>query len=136
LPHRGARHDGGGSMSVLGIDHILLAMPAGQEDKARAFYTGVLLLEEKVKPPVLAARGGAWFTNGTIEVHLGVEKDFRPARKAHPAFVVRDLNGFIERAQRNGCEIADDEPLPGYARIFIYDPFGNRLELIEPEASP
>jgi len=124
------------TMGVLGIDHILLAMPVGQEDKARAFYTGVLLLEEKVKPPVLAARGGAWFTNGTIDVHLGVEKDFRPARKAHPAFVVRDLEGFIERARRNGCEIAEDEPLPGYARIFLYDPFGNRLELIEPETPP
>src|SRR5499426_2727003 len=78
------------AMTVLGIDHILLAMPPGEEAKARAFYTGVLQLQEKVKPAALAARGGAWFTNGTIEVHLGVEKDFRPARKAHPAFVVRD----------------------------------------------
>jgi catechol 2,3-dioxygenase-like lactoylglutathione lyase family enzyme len=119
-------------MSVLGIDHILLAMPPGQEGKARAFYTGVLLLKEKVKPEALAERGGAWFTNGTIEVHLGVEKDFRPARKAHPAFVVRDLAGFIERARQHGCEIAEDKPLPGHARIFVYDPFGNRLELIEP----
>jgi len=119
-------------MGVLGIDHILLAMPAGAEEKARAFYTGVLQLTEKVKPPVLAARGGAWFTNGTIEVHLGVEKDFRPARKAHPAFVVRDLAGFIARARAQGCELSEDEPLPGYERIFVYDPFGNRLELIEP----
>jgi catechol 2,3-dioxygenase-like lactoylglutathione lyase family enzyme len=131
----GAISKGDQAMSVLGIDHILLAMPAGAEAEARAFYTGVLLLHEKVKPPVLAARGGAWFTNGTIEVHLGVEKDFRPARKAHPAFVVRDLDGFIERAQRHGCEIATDEPLPGYSRVFIYDPFGNRLELIEPQAA-
>jgi catechol 2,3-dioxygenase-like lactoylglutathione lyase family enzyme len=121
-------------MSVLAIDHILLAMPPGEEAKARAFYTGVLLLKEKVKPEALAGRGGAWFTNGTIEVHLGVEKDFRPARKAHPAFVVRDLAGFIARARQHGCEIAADEPLPGYARIFVYDPFGNRLELIEPAA--
>ena len=120
-------------MTVIGIDHILLAMPEGREAEARAFYTGVLKLAEKVKPPVLATRGGAWFTNGTIEVHLGVEKDFKPARKAHPAFVVRDLQGFIVRARHHGCEIAEDEPLPGYARIFIYDPFGNRLELIEPE---
>jgi catechol 2,3-dioxygenase-like lactoylglutathione lyase family enzyme len=119
-------------MSVLGIDHILLAMPPGEEAKARDFYGGVLLLQEKVKPDALAGRGGAWFTNGTIEVHLGVEKDFRAARKAHPAFVVRDLQGFIARARRHGCEIADDEPLPGYDRIFLYDPFGNRLELIEP----
>jgi len=121
-------------MSVIGIDHVLLAMPAGAEAQARAFYTGVLQLTEKVKPAALAARGGAWFTNGTIEVHLGVEKDFRPARKAHPAFVVRDLPGFIARARQQGCEIAEDEPLPGYARIFIYDPFGNRLELIEPDS--
>ena len=119
-------------MSVLGIDHILLAMPAGAEAKARDFYAGVLLLQEKVKPPALAKRGGAWFTNGTIEVHLGVEKDFRPARKAHPAFLVRDLAGFVARARAHGCEMAEDEPLPGYSRIFIYDPFGNRLELIEP----
>jgi catechol 2,3-dioxygenase-like lactoylglutathione lyase family enzyme len=122
-------------MTVLGIDHILLAMPPGEEAKARAFYTGVLLLKEKLKPEALAERGGAWFTNGTIEVHLGVENDFRPARKAHPAFVVRDLAGFIERARQHGCEIAEDEPLPGYARIFVYDPFGNRLELIEPAAA-
>jgi len=120
-------------MSIVGIDHVLIAMPPGEEASARAFYVDVLQLEEKVKPPALAARGGAWFTNGTIEVHLGVEKDFQPARKAHPAFVVRDLQGFIVRARHHGCEIAEDEPLPGYARIFIYDPFGNRLELIEPE---
>jgi catechol 2,3-dioxygenase-like lactoylglutathione lyase family enzyme len=123
-------------MSVLAIDHVLLAMPPGAEAQARAFYGGVMLLDEKVKPAALAARGGAWFTNGTIEVHLGVEKDFRPARKAHPAFVVRDLAGFIARARAQGCEMAEDEPLPGYARIFIYDPFGNRLELIEPDGTP
>jgi catechol 2,3-dioxygenase-like lactoylglutathione lyase family enzyme len=122
-------------MSVLGIDHILLAMPAGAEAKARDFYGGVLLLQEKVKPPALAKRGGAWFTNGTIEIHLGVEKEFRPARKAHPAFVVRDLAGFVARAHAHGCEIAEDEPLPGYSRIFVYDPFGNRLELIEPDTA-
>jgi len=120
-------------MSVVGIDHVLLAMPPGREDEARAFYTGVMLLQEKVKPAELAARGGAWFTNGTNEVHLGVEKDFRPARKAHPAFVVRDLQGFIARARAHGSEIATDEPLPGYDRIFVYDPFGNRIELIEPK---
>jgi catechol 2,3-dioxygenase-like lactoylglutathione lyase family enzyme len=118
-------------MSVLGIDHILLAMPAGAEAKAREFYGGVLLLQEKVKPPALAKRGGAWFTTGTIEIHLGVEKEFRPARKAHPALLVRDLQGFIERARVKGYELAEDEPLTGYKRIFIYDPFGNRLELME-----
>ena len=121
-------------MSIIGIDHILLAMPRGGEEQARAFYTGVLLLHEDVKPAALAARGGAWFSNGTVVVHLGVENDFRPARKAHPAFVVRDLDGFIARARSQGCDIAEDAPLPGCSRIFIYDPFGNRLELIEPKA--
>src|SRR5262249_34366082 len=123
-------------MSVLAIDHVLLAMPPGAEAQARAFYGGVMLLDEKMKPAALAAPGGAWSPNGPIGVHLGVEKDFRPARKAHPAFVVRDLAGFIARARAQGCEMAEDEPLPGYARIFIYDPFGNRLELIEPDGTP
>src|SRR5438270_835067 len=118
-------------MSVQGIDHIQIAMPAGAEEQARAFYIGVLQLSEKRKPPVLAARGGAWFCNEGIEIHLGVEKDFRAARKAHPAFLVRDLQGFIDRARAQGCELATDEPLTGYDRIFIYDPFGNRIELME-----
>jgi catechol 2,3-dioxygenase-like lactoylglutathione lyase family enzyme len=120
------------TMSILDIEHVQLAMPAGAEDKARAFYIGVLQLTEKTKPPVLAARGGAWFVNDHVEIHLGVEKDFRAARKAHPAFRVRDLQGFIDRARAQGCELATDEPLAGYDRIFIYDPFGNRLELVEP----
>jgi catechol 2,3-dioxygenase-like lactoylglutathione lyase family enzyme len=119
-------------MPLLTIDHVLLAMPAGAEDKARAFYTGVLQLDEMVKPPGLALRGGAWFSNGKVTIHLGVEKDFRAARKAHPALVVRDLPGFVARAKAQGSEIAyDDEPIEGYDRCFVYDPFGNRLELME-----
>jgi catechol 2,3-dioxygenase-like lactoylglutathione lyase family enzyme len=119
-------------MPLLTIDHVLLAMPAGAEDKARAFYTGVMQLDELVKPPGLALRGGAWFSNGQVTIHLGVEKDFRAARKAHPALVVRDLPGFVARAKAQGAEIAyDDEPIEGYDRLFVYDPFGNRLELME-----
>ncbi len=119
-------------MPLVGIDHVLLAMPAGAEDKARAFYTGVLQLDQLAKPPGLARRGGAWFSNGKVTLHLGVEKDFRAARKAHPALQVRDLPGFVERAKAGGYEIAyDDEPIEGYDRVFIYDPFGNRLELME-----
>jgi catechol 2,3-dioxygenase-like lactoylglutathione lyase family enzyme len=119
-------------MSLLTIDHVLLAMPAGAEDKARAFYTGVLQLPELTKPPGLALRGGAWFSNGQVTIHLGVEKDFRAARKAHPALVVRDLAGFLARAREAGAEVAfDDEPIEGYERAFVYDPFGNRLELME-----
>ena len=81
----------------VGIDHVQLAMPAGQEDVARRFYTGVLGIPEVPKPPVLAARGGCWFEAGAVRVHLGVEDDFRPARKAHPALVVADLRSFVER---------------------------------------
>jgi catechol 2,3-dioxygenase-like lactoylglutathione lyase family enzyme len=122
-------------MSLVGIDHVLLAMPAGAEDKARAFYTGVLQLDEMKKPPGLALRGGAWFSNGKVTIHLGVENDFRAARKAHPALVVRDLAGFLARARTQACEIAfDDEEIEGYDRAFVYDPFGNRLELMERKA--
>jgi catechol 2,3-dioxygenase-like lactoylglutathione lyase family enzyme len=122
-------------MPLLAIDHVLLAMPPGEEDKARAFYGGVLELDELTKPPGLARRGGAWFSNGQVTIHLGVEKDFRAARKAHPALVVRDLAGFIARAKAHGAEIAyDDEPIEGYERAFVYDPFGNRLELMERKA--
>jgi len=120
-------------MPLVGIDHVLLAMPVGAEDKARAFYTGVLQLDEMKKPPGLALRGGVWFSNGKVTIHLGVEQDFRAARKAHPALVVRDLAGFLDRARKAGSEIAfDDEPIEGYERAFVYDPFGNRLELMEP----
>src|SRR6266705_6124103 len=118
-------------MSIIGIDHILLAMPAGGESKARDFYVGVLGLAEKPKPPALARRGGAWFTNGSIEVHLGVEADFRPAQKAHPAFLVRRIADFIERARASNCRIMTDEPLAGYERVFVHDPFCNRIELME-----
>jgi catechol 2,3-dioxygenase-like lactoylglutathione lyase family enzyme len=118
-------------MSILGYDHVQLAMPKGGEDKARRFYAGVLRLEEVPKPPDLAARGGVWFKSGALQLHLGIDPDFRPARKAHPALLVRDIAGFRSRAAAQGCRIVDDDPLPGYARIFLDDPFGNRLELME-----
>jgi catechol 2,3-dioxygenase-like lactoylglutathione lyase family enzyme len=114
------------------IDHILIAMPPGREAEARAFYCGVLGMTEKIKPPVLAARGGCWFEIGALQVHLGVEKNFIPARKAHPAFIVEDLAGMIEKAVQGGHKVADDVPLEGYERRFVDDPFGNRIELIEP----
>ncbi len=119
-------------MTIVAIDHILLAMPAGGEGAARDFYAGVLGLSEMPKPAALVGRGGAWFGNGAVQIHLGVDPEFRPAKKAHPALVVRDLPGYVHRAQAQGCRIADDEPLPGYDRVFVYDPFGNRIELIEP----
>jgi hypothetical protein len=85
-------------MRIRHIDHILIAMPAGREDEARAFLHGILGLTEKIKPPQLVARGGGWFQSGALEVHLGVEKNFTPARKAHPAFIVDDLAGVVEKA--------------------------------------
>ena len=119
-------------MTITGIDHIQLAMPGGREDEARAFYARLLGIPEIPKPPELAKRGGAWFESGAVKVHLGVEQDFRPARKAHPALLVRDLRGLVLRLREAGVDIVDDEPLPGYDRVFATDPFGNRLELLEP----
>jgi len=118
-------------MSIVAIDHIQLAMPQGEEEKARLFYAGVLELTELAKPPDLARRGGAWFASSGVNVHLGVETDFRPAQKAHPAFCVVDLEGIKQRAREGGYQMIQDEPLPGYDRIFVYDPFGNRIELME-----
>ncbi len=119
-------------MPVVGIDHVQLAMPSGQEDTARAFYSGLLGIPEMPKPPALALRGGVWFESGTLKVHLGVEREFRPARKAHPGLLVRGLEALVERLREAGIEVIDDEPLEGYRRIYVSDPFGNRLELMEP----
>ena len=119
-------------MAVRHIDHILIAMPAGREDDARAFYCGVLGLAELEKPAVLAPRGGCWFAAGALQVHLGVEKNFIPARKAHPAFIVEDLAGMIVKATAGGYNVTADEPLEGCDRRHVDDPFGNRIELIEP----
>jgi catechol 2,3-dioxygenase-like lactoylglutathione lyase family enzyme len=117
------------------IDHVLLAMPPGRENDARAFYQGLLGIAEMTKPPQLAARGGCWFEAGEVKVHLGVEKDFTPARKAHPAFIVDDLQGLIRDLKAAGYALAEDAPLEGYDRIFVADPFGNRIELMQPKAA-
>jgi catechol 2,3-dioxygenase-like lactoylglutathione lyase family enzyme len=116
------------------IDHVLLAMPAGRENDARAFYQDILGIPEVVKPPQLAARGGCWFEAGDLKVHLGVEKDFAPARKAHPAFSVDDLQGLISDLKQAGYRLVEDAPLEGYDRIFVDDPFGNRIELMQVKA--
>ncbi|HTI53398.1 MAG TPA: glyoxalase, partial [Verrucomicrobiae bacterium] len=84
-------------MPIVGVDHVQLAMPAGREAEARAFYDGLLGVPEIAKPPALAARGGAWFERGRLKIHFGVDRDFRPARKAHPGLLVEDLAGLIER---------------------------------------
>jgi catechol 2,3-dioxygenase-like lactoylglutathione lyase family enzyme len=118
-------------MRVRRLDHVLLAMPAGRESEAREFYQGILGIPEAVKPAALAARGGCWFEDGELKVHLGVEKNFAPARKAHPAFIVDDLAALEAALKRAGHPIAYDEPLEGYDRFFVNDPFGNRIELMQ-----
>lgn len=119
-------------MKIISIDHVQLAMPAGEEDKARAFYVHILGCAEIPKPAALAKRGGVWFQSGQVQIHLGVENDFRPARKAHPAFLVDDVEALLERVQRAGYEWDESQPpLEGYKRAHIYDPFGNRIELME-----
>lgn len=117
---------------VRGLDHLQLAMPRGREAEARAFYGDILGLPELTKPANLAGRGGVWFELGTQQLHLGVESDFHPAKKAHPAFLVRDLAGLRARLERHGYRPYEDEPLDGYQRCYVADPFGNRLELMEP----
>lgn len=113
-----------------GIDHVQLAIPVGQEDAARAFYVGTLGMVEVPKPPALAARGGAWFRAGNTEIHVGVEADFVPARKAHPALLVTDLREFVAAA---GLDARWSDDIPGTTRCHLDDPFGNRLELIDAE---
>jgi catechol 2,3-dioxygenase-like lactoylglutathione lyase family enzyme len=119
-------------MDVIGLDHLQLAMPPGREAEARAFYAGTLGLSELAKPPNLARRGGVWFKLGSQQLHLGVEQEFRPARKAHPAFRVRDIAGLRRRLEQEGFAPYDDEPLAGYERFYVADPFGNRLEFLQP----
>jgi catechol 2,3-dioxygenase-like lactoylglutathione lyase family enzyme len=116
---------------VVAVHHVQLAMPEGREQDARRFYLDVLGLAERPKPPHLAGRGGAWFYGPEAEVHLGIEDEFRPAKKAHPALLVGDLAAVRERCVAAGVEVKLDKPLPGYDRIFVSDPFGNRIELLE-----
>ena len=117
---------------AVGIDHVQLAMPAGEEGRAESFYQGLLAIPRVPKPEHLAKRGGCWFEGDGIKVHLGVEEGFRPARKAHPALLVDDLEQFIERCREEGVEMDLDQPaLDGYRRAHVYDPFGNRVELME-----
>ena len=119
---------------IRAIHHVQLAMPPGREEDARAFYLDVLGMIEQPKPANLAQRGGAWFSAGEAQVHLGVENDFRPAKKAHPALLVVKLQELIQRCKDAGYAINTDEPLAGYDRAYVTDPFGNRIELLEPVA--
>ena len=118
-------------MGIEAIDHVQLAMPPGGESQARAFYEGVLSIPEVPKPPNLARRGGCWFVRGPLKVHLGVDRNFCPARKAHPAFLVHHLAELVRQIEQAGYTCVADEPLEGYYRVYVDDPFGNRIELME-----
>lgn len=119
-------------MRVVGIHHIQLAMPPGGEETATRFYQGILGIPRVPKPDHLAARGGCWFESGTVRIHLGVEAGFAPARKAHPALLAEDLTDLRHRFEEAGVVIEIDRPLPGFERLYVADPFGNRLEFLEP----
>jgi catechol 2,3-dioxygenase-like lactoylglutathione lyase family enzyme len=116
---------------IAGLDHVQLAIPRGGEETARAFYGGVLGLVEREKPVQLLANGGLWFEGAGLQLHLGVEDDFGPARKAHVAFIVRDLDGLGMNLRAAGASYDPDDRVPGRTRAYTADPFGNRIELIE-----
>ncbi|WP_053366377.1 VOC family protein [Bacillus sp. FJAT-27245] len=113
------------------LDHVQLAAPKGCEEDARLFYAKILGFTEIEKPPALKKRGGAWFQNGTIQLHIGVEDPFLPAKKAHPAFEIENIEMLKAHLRGNGVDIIVDENLPGANRFYAADPFGNRLEFLE-----
>jgi catechol 2,3-dioxygenase-like lactoylglutathione lyase family enzyme len=113
------------------VDHVQLGVPEGEEARARGFYCGILGLQEVPRPPDMAGRGGGWFSSGSVSVHLGVERPFAPAKKAHPAFVCADYEALLERLREHGVAITLAGASPeGKARCHVSDPFGNRIELI------
>jgi catechol 2,3-dioxygenase-like lactoylglutathione lyase family enzyme len=120
------------------LHHAQVSCPVRGEDAARAFYGGALGLPEAVKPPALAARGGVWFrsADGRAELHVGVEQDFQPARKAHPAFCVDDIDAVAERVATAGFAVEWDDLFPGYRRFYSLDGNGNRVEILSPLDGP
>lgn len=119
------------STRVVALDHVQLAMPKGGETEAEAFYCKVLGFTVLPKPEPLASRGGRWFVCGDVQVHLGVEQDFRPARKAHPALRVDGFDELVGKLGDLGASWRFDEDLPGVRRLYVDDPFGNRIEVID-----
>jgi catechol 2,3-dioxygenase-like lactoylglutathione lyase family enzyme len=113
------------------LDHIQIAAPEGCEPAARDFYGSLLGLREVEKPETLRARGGCWFQCGPQQLHIGVERDFRPAKKAHPAFAVNDLDELRQAFLARGIKLAEDTTIPGIRRFHAEDPWGNRLEFLE-----
>jgi hypothetical protein len=117
---------------ITAIDHVQLAMPVGGESRAVDFYEGVLRIPHVPNPANLAVRGGCWFERGALKIHLGVEHDFRPAKKAHPALLVDGLAELVDLLRVASVEVREGEPLEGFDHVYVDDPFGNRIELVEP----
>lgn len=113
------------------IDHVQLAMPQGREEVAREFYAGLLGMREVLKPAGLLQRGGCWFESGVVQVHLGVEEDFRPAKKAHPALKCTNFDGLVAKLRSAGVEVTESDDISGVRRCHLHDPFGNRIELLD-----
>ncbi|MCP2336876.1 VOC family protein [Actinomadura rupiterrae] len=119
-------------MAIKGYHHVQIAAPAGSEDAMRGFYGGVLGFTEIPKPEELAKRGGAWFRGPGLELHVGIDAEFRAPKKAHPAFLVDDLDALAEQLRAAGHEVTPDGLFPGYRRFYATDPAGNRLEFLQP----
>jgi catechol 2,3-dioxygenase-like lactoylglutathione lyase family enzyme len=116
---------------IVGLDHVQVAIPLEGEDRARAFYAGLLGLREVVKPEALASRGGCWFVGQGVALHLGVEEPFRAASKAHPALLVMNLGRTRARLAAAGVAIEEDSSGLDVRRCYVRDPFGNRIELVD-----
>lgn len=117
-------------MSVVGFDHVALAIPVGGEASAEAFFVGIFGMTRIPKPEPFASRGGAWFEAGFVQIHVGIEENFQPARKAHPALIITDLNELIQRLSAAGFIVSEGAELNGQIQRFVNDPFGNRIELL------
>ena len=113
------------------IDHIQLAAPKGSEDTARKFFKDILGFYEVEKPEALKKRGGVWFEFGNHQIHIGIEEPFYPAKKAHPAFIVENIEALQQHLVTNGIDVSEDDNIPSVKRLFISDPFGNRMEILE-----
>lgn len=119
------------NFSILQIDHVQLAAPKDSEDRARHFFGDILGLKEIEKPKILKKRGGVWFSIGNQQIHIGIEEPFTPAKKAHPAFEIEQIEALKRHLTDNKIDYQVDHLLPGANRIFLHDPFGNRIELLE-----
>ena len=118
-------------MPILSLDHLQIAIPVASEDRARAFYSGILGFAEVPKPAEMAERKSIWFVAGGVNLHLGIEPNFTPAHRAHPAFVVTGLAAILAACERAGFATKPDTSFNGFRRVHVFDPFGNRLELME-----